>query len=441
MHPTQQPEGIRVTLRAEGLTAAVVRHDTTHIDVAETGFTEAVAALAGRGDFLLIDGGLYTAWEHCLRPLLVPGRHLVVEPGEAGKNLENAARIITVLHEAGVDRRTTVTAVGGGVLCDLTGLVANLYFRGVRAAYVPTTLLAMIDAAIGGKTGVNHPRQKNLIGTFSHPAEVHIHLDALTTLPRPQLVSAYGEALKIAIVDDPELFDLLAGPLGDTPVSPVLTDTEVLNLKILHTRVLTAFSAQDPNLDGQYLEDLENYTTMQVLHDPTGVIATHQVWLRHHAVDTIGDWLLPPLASRYASTYWRSVYQGVLRTEEHAWRHLATHLLELLAQLGFAQAGVLPPPRKWLLSPRILTVLPDGAGLTALLDQLHRASTTDQGSVLGFYRALAAVEDALLHTGELYAGMWWRGVFTERITHLARHTGRPDLLAMTKAAPRPRTIR
>ncbi|MBT2452482.1 3-dehydroquinate synthase [Streptomyces sp. ISL-43] len=222
MHPTQQPEGIRVTLRAEGLTAAVTRHDTTHIAVAETGFTEAVAALAGRGDFLLIDGGLYTAWEHRLRPLLAPGRHLVVEPGESAKTLENATRIITVLHEAGVDRQTTVTAVGGGVLCDLTGLVANLYFRGVRAAYVPTTLLAMIDAAIGGKTGVNHPRQKNLIGTFSHPAEVHIHLDTLTTLPRTQLVSAYGEALKIAIVDDPKLFDLLAGPLGDTPLTPVL---------------------------------------------------------------------------------------------------------------------------------------------------------------------------------------------------------------------------
>lgn len=237
------------------------------------------------------------------------------------------------------------------------------------------------------------------------------------------------------------LFEGRDDTLTDHTVINVLTDTEVLNLKILHTRVLTALSAQDPNLDGQYLEDLENYTTMQVLHDPTGVIATHQGWLRHHAVDTIGEWLLPPLASRYASTYWRSVYQGVLRTEEHAWRHLATHLIELLAQLGFAQAGALPPPRKWLLSPRILTALPDGAALTALLDQLHRASTTDPDSVLEFYRALAAVEDVLLHTGELYAGMWWRGVFTERITHLAHHTGRPDLLALTQAAPRPRTVR
>ncbi|MFD9270989.1 hypothetical protein [Streptomyces goshikiensis] len=219
----------------------------------------------------------------------------------------------------------------------------------------------------------------------------------------------------------------------------VLTDAEVLNLKLLHTRVLTSFRAQDPNLDSQDLEDLEKYATMRVLHDPDGVIATHQQWLRHHAVDTIGDWLLPALASRYASTYWRSVYQGVLRTEEHAWRHLATHLTELLAQTGFAQAGALPPPRKWLLSPRILSALTEGAALTALLDQLHRTSTTDPDAILGFHRALAAVEDRLLHTGELYTGMWWRGVFTEHITHLARHTGQPDLLALAQAAPRPRT--
>jgi 3-dehydroquinate synthase len=99
-----------------------------------------------------------------------------------------------------------------------------LYFRGVRAAYVPTTLLAMIDAAIGGKVGVNHPRQKNLIGGFSHPAEVHIHLDALSTLPRMQRVSAYGEALKIAVVDDPELFGLLASAPGDEPGTPVLKE-------------------------------------------------------------------------------------------------------------------------------------------------------------------------------------------------------------------------
>ncbi|MFD4926184.1 hypothetical protein ACFWNE_33415 [Streptomyces goshikiensis] len=235
------------------------------------------------------------------------------------------------------------------------------------------------------------------------------------------------------------LFEGRDDTLTDHTVVNVLADTEVLNLKLLHTRVLTSFSAQDPNLDSQYLEDLENYATMRVLHDPDGVIATHQQWLRHHAVDTIGDWLLPALASRYASTYWRSVYQGVLRTEEHAWRHLATHLAELLAQTGFAQAGALPPPRKWLLSPRVLSALPEGAALTALLDRLHRTSTTDPDAVLGFYRALAAVEDRLLHTGELYAGMWWRGVFTERITHLARHTGRPDLLALAQAAPRPRT--
>lgn len=237
------------------------------------------------------------------------------------------------------------------------------------------------------------------------------------------------------------LFEGRDDTLTDHTVINVLTDTEVLNLKFLHTRVLTAFCAQEPHLDSQYLEDLENYTAMKVLHDPAGTIATHQGWLRHHAVDTIPDWLLPPLASRYASTYWRSVYQGVLRAEEHAWRHLAYRLVELLAQTGFAQTGQLPPPVKWLLSPRILTALPHGACLTALLDQLHRTSAADQEAVLAFYNALAVCEDAILDDEGLHSGMWWRGVFTERFPYLAGHTGRRGLLALAQTAPRPRPAR
>ncbi|MFD6184889.1 3-dehydroquinate synthase family protein [Streptomyces goshikiensis] len=270
MHLTQQPEGIRVTADGEGLTAQITRHDTTRIHVAETGLVQRIAALAERGDFLLLDGGMYAAWEKQLTPLLARGRHLIVEPGESGKTLERVVRVITALHEAGVDRKTTLSAVGGGVLCDLTGLVANLYFRGVRAAYVPTTLLAMIDAAIGGKTGVNHPRQKNLIGTFSHPAEVHIHLDALTTLPRPQLVSAYGEALKIAIVDDPELFGLLAGPLGDTPVTPVLKmivqRCAARKLELLGTNAFERNLERSLNLGHTVAHPLEDITGFRIPH-------------------------------------------------------------------------------------------------------------------------------------------------------------------------------
>ncbi|MFE3610331.1 3-dehydroquinate synthase family protein [Streptomyces goshikiensis] len=271
MHLAPQPEGIRIAAAdADGVTAQITRHDTTRIHIAETGLVEKVAALAARGDYLLLDGGMYAAWQHQLHPVLVPGRHLVLEPGESGKTLDQAARIITALHEAGVDRRTTVTAIGGGVLSDLTGLVANLYFRGVRAAYVPTTLLAMIDAAIGGKTGVNHPRQKNLIGSFSHPAEVHIHLDSLTTLPRPQLVSAYGEALKIAIVDDPDLFDLLAGPLGDTPVTPVLKAIvqrcTLRKLELLGTNAFERDLERSLNLGHTVAHPLEDITGFRIPH-------------------------------------------------------------------------------------------------------------------------------------------------------------------------------
>ncbi|WP_329438823.1 3-dehydroquinate synthase [Streptomyces sp. NBC_01426] len=268
--PQARAEGIRVTPRGDGLTAYVTRQDTTHIQVSDSGFVSTVAQLARRGDFILLDGGVHEAWAGALEPALTPGRFLVVPPGEAGKSLARAERIITALHEAGVDRRTTLTAVGGGVLCDLSGLVAALYFRGVRAVYVPTTLLAMIDAAIGGKTGVNHPRQKNLIGVFSHPAEVHIRLDSLATLPLPQLTAAYGEALKIAIVDDPDLFELLAGPRGNQPVTPVLRTIVrrcvARKLQLLGSNAFERDLERSLNLGHTVAHPLEDITAFRISH-------------------------------------------------------------------------------------------------------------------------------------------------------------------------------
>jgi predicted nucleotidyltransferase len=233
------------------------------------------------------------------------------------------------------------------------------------------------------------------------------------------------------------LFEGRDDSLVEHLVVNVLTRDIVLNLKFLHQGVLTRFCAQPLSCDPGFLEDLENYATMQVLHDPLGAIAVHQAWLDQYAVRTAQHWLAPELVSRYATLYWRSVYQGVLRDEQHAWRHLAINLVELLACLAHLAEGHLPPPRKWLFSPRLLQGVPGGGGITTLLDRLWDVRTRQ--AVLEFYAELAGLEDQILDA-DLGFGFWWRSVFTRRIPNLAVLTDLDDLLTQINAAaiPSPR---
>jgi len=135
--------------------------------------------------------------------------HLLLPEGEAAKRLdvvEAAARELAALH---VERSEVLVAVGGGALGDTAGFLAAIYLRGVRFIQVPTTLVAQIDSAIGGKTGVDLPEGKNLVGAFHQPAAVIIDVESLRTLPERQLRSALGEAAKMAAIGDERLFELL----------------------------------------------------------------------------------------------------------------------------------------------------------------------------------------------------------------------------------------
>lgn len=235
------------------------------------------------------------------------------------------------------------------------------------------------------------------------------------------------------------LFEGRDDTLTDHTVVNVLTE-EVLNLKFLHTQVLTTFCRTTPHLEAQYMEDLENYLTMRPLHDPLQTVSDHQKWLTLNARDTMPQWLTPQILARYGSTYWRSAYQGVLRGDEHPWRHLVTHLVELLAWAHFVNHAQVPPPRKWLFSARLLGQLPHGELIRDVLTRLSAASVSSSdghAQVIGVYNALAHAEDAILPAaGE--RDMWWRSVFTQRIPHLALHLGRTELGALAAAAPVPR---
>lgn len=132
-----------------------------------------------------------------------------VPAGEAHKTRESWAAITDTLLDARFGRDTTVVSLGGGVVSDLAGFVAATFMRGVPVVHVPTTLLAMIDASIGGKTGVDTPAGKNLVGAFHPPAAVVIDPQVLDTLPLAELRSGFAEAIKHGAIADARYFEFL----------------------------------------------------------------------------------------------------------------------------------------------------------------------------------------------------------------------------------------
>lgn len=129
--------------------------------------------------------------------------------GEEYKTLEVLNRIFDALLAARCDRRTTLVALGGGVIGDMAGFAAACYQRGVPFIQVPTTLLAQVDSSVGGKTGVNHPLGKNMIGAFYQPRAVIIDTDPLDTLPDKELAAGLAEVIKYGLIRDPEFFGWL----------------------------------------------------------------------------------------------------------------------------------------------------------------------------------------------------------------------------------------
>ncbi len=134
---------------------------------------------------------------------------VILPDGEQYKNLETVNRIYTALLEQRFDRRTTLVALGGGVVGDMTGFAAATYQRGVAFIQIPTTLLSQVDSSVGGKTGVNHPLGKNMIGAFHQPRSVIIDIDTLATLPDRELSAGLAEVIKYGLLGDAPFFDWL----------------------------------------------------------------------------------------------------------------------------------------------------------------------------------------------------------------------------------------
>jgi len=153
---------------------------------------------------------------HHLAPLQTAmetaGRHagtVILPPGEATKGFPSLTGLCERLLEMGLERRDLVVALGGGVIGDLAGFAASIVRRGLRFVQMPTTLLAQVDSSVGGKTGINTPQGKNLVGTFHQPALVLADTDVLATLPPRQFRAGYVEAAKYGLLGDAGYFDWL----------------------------------------------------------------------------------------------------------------------------------------------------------------------------------------------------------------------------------------
>lgn len=129
--------------------------------------------------------------------------------GESSKNLQTIAMLASELAGRGFDRGDALIALGGGVTGDMTGFLASIYMRGIPFVQVPTTLLAQVDSSVGGKTGVDIPEGKNLIGTFYQPRAVYIDPDVLRTLSQEEFLGGMAEVIKYGVIQDREFFDFL----------------------------------------------------------------------------------------------------------------------------------------------------------------------------------------------------------------------------------------
>lgn len=162
--------------------------------------------------FILVDEN---SIQHCL-PLLLAGvpslkqaEVVEIESGEKSKSIDIAIRLWEVLTELKADRSSVLINLGGGVIGDLGGFVASTYKRGIDFLNVPTTLLAQVDASVGGKVGINHGGLKNQVGAFNNPQAVYVNPKFLNTLPKVEVMSGFAEMLKHGLISDADHFEAL----------------------------------------------------------------------------------------------------------------------------------------------------------------------------------------------------------------------------------------
>jgi 3-dehydroquinate synthase len=183
-----------------------------------------------------------------------------VPDAEAAKSVAVAERCWSILGNAGFTRSDGVVGLGGGATTDLAGFVAATWLRGVRVVMVPTSLLGMVDAAVGGKTGINTAEGKNLVGCFHEPVGVICDLDLLSTLPTPHLIAGLAEVIKCGFIADPEILTMIESDPSTAarPDSPMLRDL-VERAVSVKARVVSADLRETTSTGSAVGRELLNY--------------------------------------------------------------------------------------------------------------------------------------------------------------------------------------
>ena len=178
---------------------------------------------------------------------------ILVPDGEEAKTWKTVEIVLGKLLEYGLDRKSTVVALGGGTVGDLAGFVASIYMRGIDVVQIPTTLLAMVDSSIGGKTAVNHPKGKNLVGSFHQPSKVIIDPLFLDSLPESEIRSGLAETVKYGIISDEEILNIFE----NTPVEEI--DKEVMVEIIAKCAAIKARYVEQDERDNKGIRASLNY--------------------------------------------------------------------------------------------------------------------------------------------------------------------------------------
>lgn len=206
----------------------------------------------------------------------LPGAFLIAVPdGEAYKTLDTAQTIYAALLAQGADRSTLLIALGGGVIGDLAGFAAATYMRGIALVQAPTSLLAMVDASVGGKVGVDLPQGKNLVGAFKDPQAVFADTAALATLPEVERRCGLAEVLKAALIADPPLFDHLVEQ-GPEPIAEAIRRAVIVKRDIVAQDRLEQGARALLNLGHTFahaLEQVSGYAWKHGLAVAVGLVA------------------------------------------------------------------------------------------------------------------------------------------------------------------------
>jgi len=254
---------------------------------------------------ILSDQNTYPLLPGAFETLETKHFHIIIPAGEQHKNLSTAQFIWEEMKKGGASRKSWMVNIGGGTLSDLGGFCAATYMRGISTINIPTTLLSMVDAAVGGKNGINLGGIKNLVGTFHEPEQVWLHPEFLYTLPEEELQNGWGEVIKHGIIAGGELWEL------SRAVIPPIKETQIWSrLILLNIELKKQIVQEDPRESGKRKILNLGHT---VAHALESVFMSHGEYISHGHAVAIGM-VIESIAGELASITPTATAQAIIET-------------------------------------------------------------------------------------------------------------------------------